>query len=85
MEGTAYFLYEDRKAKNTNTQLLWNLAIVAGTLSIIAGSLFKMLNWELAVPLILVGIAIIAAYVLKDVFIVDKIGKEDRNNEEYQL
>ena len=85
LEGTAYFLDEDRKMKNTYSHFIWNIAIVAGTLAIIAGSLLKMLNWEFSVPFILIGIAIIAAYVLKDVFRVDKLGKEDSNNEEYQL
>lgn len=85
LEGTAYFLDDDRKAKNTTNQLIWNFAMVAGTLAIIVGSILKILNWEFALPLLILGIVILAAYILKDVFKVDKIAGEDRNNEEYQL
>jgi len=85
LEGTAYFLDDDRKAKNTTNQLIWNFAMVAGTLAIIVGSILKILNWEFALPLLIVGIVILAAYILKDVFKVDKIAGEDRNNEEFQL
>ena len=85
LEGTAYFLDDDRKAKNTTNQLIWNFAMVAGTLAIIVGSILKILNWEFALPLLIGGIVILAAYILKDVFKVDEIAGEDRNNEEFQL
>lgn len=85
LEGTAYFLDEDRKAKNTRTQVLWNCAMVIGTLAIIAGSLLNLLGWKFAIPLMVLGIFIIVAYILKDVFSKNKLGKNDRNNEEYQL
>lgn len=85
LEGTAYFLDEDRRAKNSTRQLIWNFAMVAGTLAIIVGSILKILNWEFALPLLILGILILAAYILKDVFVVDKITAEDQNNEEFQL
>ena len=85
MEGTAYFLDDDRRAKNSNGQLAWNFSMVIGTLSIIAGSLMKLLNWEFAIPLLIMGITIVAAYILKDIFIADKMGNKDSNNQEYQL
>jgi len=85
LEGTAYFLDEDRRAKNSTKQLIWNFAMVAGTLAIIVGSILKILNWEFALPLLVCGIVILAAYILKDVFVADKIANEDRNNEEFQL
>ena len=47
--------------------------MVAGTLAIIVGSILKILNWEFALPLLTLGIVILAAYILKDVFVADKI------------
>lgn len=85
LEGTAYFLDDDRKAKNSTKQLMWNFAMVAGTLAIIVGSILKILSWEFALPLLILGIVILAAYILKDVFVVDKIAGEDQNNGEFQL
>lgn len=85
LEGTAYFLDEDRRAKNSTKQLIWNFAMVAGTLAIIVGSILKILNWDFALPLLICGIVILAAYILKDVFVANKIASEDQNNEEFQL
>lgn len=85
LEGTAYFLDDDRKVKNSTNQLIWNFVMVAGTLAIIVGSILKILNWEFAIHLLTLGIVILAAYILKDVFKADKIAGEDRNNEEFQL
>ncbi|MGB7393255.1 MAG: hypothetical protein WA913_02560, partial [Pricia sp.] len=84
-EGTAYFLDEDRKVKNTRAQVLWNFAMVIGTLAIIAGSLLNILGWAFAIPLMVFGVAIIVAYILKDIFATNGIKKKDRNNEEYQV
>lgn len=85
LEGTAYFLDEDRKAKNTKVHVLWNCAMVIGTFAIIIGSLLNILGWQFAIPLMVLGIVIIVAFILKDVFTSNKLEKEDRNNEEYQL
>ena len=85
LEGTAYFLDDDRRKKNSTVQLIWNLAMVAGTLAIIAGSILKIFNWEYALPLLILGVFVVAAYILKDVFVSEKIGHKDRNNEEFQL
>ena len=59
--------------------------MVAGTLAIIVGSILKILNWEFALPLLILGIVILVAYILKDAFKADKMAGEDRNNEEFQL
>ncbi len=85
MEGTAYFLDEDRRQKNSMARVLWNLAMVVGALSIIAGSLLNMLNESYAIPLLAVGITIIVAYILKDVFAAGNKGKEGHGNGEFQL
>jgi len=85
MEGTAYFLDEDRKVKNSGVQVIWNFAMVIGTLAIVAGSLLNILNWQFAIPLLVIGISIIAAYVLKDLVPTNKIENEDSNHEEFQL
>jgi hypothetical protein len=85
MEGTAYFLDEDRKAKNSLSQILWNCAMVLGTLAIICGSLLKILHWDYAIPLFAGGIAIVGAYILKDVFPIKSLKNEDGNHEEFQL
>jgi len=85
LEGTAYFLDEDRRARNSMTQIIWNCAMVAGTLAIIAGSLLNVLQWRFAIPLLVTGIAIVAAYILKDAFSNSKLEKEDHNSEEFQL
>ena len=85
MEGTAYFLDEDKKAKNQKLQVIWNFAIVIGALAIIAGSLLNVLNWPYAIPLLVLGIALIAGYILKDLFMKEKIQNKDGSNEEFQL
>lgn len=85
MEGTAYFLDEDRRSKNQRIQVIWNFAMVVGALAIIAGSILNILNWGFAIPLLVIGITIIAAYILKDVFNSKKIDSGDPGNEEFQL
>jgi len=85
LEGTAYFLDEDRKASNSMTQIIWNFALVAGTLAIIAGSLLNILQWAFAIPLLALGIIIVGAYILKDAFSNSKLEKTENNNEEFQL
>ena len=85
MEGTAYFLDEDRRAKNSIGQILWNCLLVVGTLGVIAGTILKVLDWDYAVHLLSLGITLIGAYVLKDVFVPSPPREEEPNNEEYQL
>lgn len=85
MEGTAYFLDEDRRARNSLSQVIWNCAMVAGTLAIIAGSLLNILQWRFAIPLLVLGILIVAAYILKDAFSNSKLENEENSNEEFQL
>lgn len=85
LEGTAYFLDDDRKTRNNRSQVLWNLAMVLGTLAIIIGSLLNLLNWQFAIPLMVFGVVIILVYILKDIFRPNKLERNDRNNEEYQM
>lgn len=85
MEGTAYFMDEDRRAKNSTLQIWWNVSMVLGALSIIAGSLMKVLHWEFANILLILGIIMVAVYILKDLLIVAKIKEKDSSNEEFQL
>lgn len=85
MEGTAYFLDDDRKAKNSTYQILWNFVLVLGTLGVISGSLLQILNWYYAIHLLSVGITVVAAYILKDVFVPESTNGDGHNNEEYQL
>ncbi len=85
LEGTAYFLDEDRRAKNSVAQILWNFALVIGTLGVISGCLLRILNWDYAVHLLSLGITIIAAYILKDVFVPESSKIDEHNNEEFQL
>ncbi len=85
MEGTAYFLDEDRRAKNSISQILWNCVLVLGTLGVISGSLLKLLNWDYAIHLFSFSITMIAAYILKDVFLPETQKKDEQSNGEYQL
>ncbi len=85
LEGTAYFLDEDRRAKNSIGQVLWNCLLVAGTLGVIAGTILKVLDWDYAIHLLSLGITFIGAYVLKDIFVPAEPREEEQNNEEYQL
>lgn len=85
MEGTAYFLDEDRRAKNSIGQILWNCLLVVGTLGVIAGTILKVLDWDYAIHLLSLGITIIGAYVLKDTFVPPKPSEDEQNNEEFQL
>ncbi len=85
MEGTAYFMDEDRRSKNSALQIWWNIAMVLGTLSIITGGLMKILHWEFANVLLVLGIVIVALYILKDLFTVSKIEEADPGNEEFLL
>ncbi len=85
MEGTAYFLDEDRRSKNSSYQILWNFALVLGTLGVISGSLLRILNWDYSVHLLSLGITIVVAYILKDVFVPESPNSDQHNNEEFQL
>jgi len=83
MEGTAYFMDDDRRAKNSTLQIWWNIAMVMGTLSIIIGSLMKILQWEFATPLLFMGIVVVALYIVKDLFASTE--EKDATNEEFQV
>ena len=85
MEGTAYFLDDDRRAKNSMYQILWNCALVVGTLGVISGSLLKILNWDYAVHILSIGLTIVVAYILKDVFVPESSKQDEHNSGEFQL
>lgn len=85
-EGTSYFLRRNKGTKKRSFQLLWNMLMVIGTLAIIGGSLLLILKWEYARSLLVIGIAILCAYIFKDSFTSDpRSPKEEQNSEEYQL
>lgn len=85
MEGTAYFMDEDRKSKNTLIEVIWNFAMVVGVLTIICGGLMHLINWEFAIPTLTIGLTIVTGYILKDIFNPVKEENKDRSNEELQL
>ena len=78
MEGTAYFMDEDRKARNSILEIFWNFAMVVGVLIIIGGGLMHLLEWEYSITTLTTGLTIVTAYILKDVF---SPSKENVNNE----
>ena len=84
MEGTAYFMDDERRTKNSFSHIVWNCIMIVGTLGIICGSLLKILNWEYSVYLLAVSITMVAAYILKDVFLTTP-SEDEESNEEYQL
>lgn len=85
IEGTAYFLDEDRRTQNTLYHILWNCVLVIGTLGVISGSLLKILHWDYSFHLLSLGITLIMAYVLKDVFVPESDKEDEHNQGEYQL
>lgn len=82
MEGTAYFMDGDRTAKNSFIEVIWNCAMVVGVLTIISGGLMHLLNWEYAIPTLTIGLTIVTAYILKDIFNPAKEENKDTSNEE---
>ncbi|MBD1262066.1 hypothetical protein HZY62_15800 [Maribacter polysiphoniae] len=84
LEGAGYLIHGNQHTKNSTLQLLWNIAMVFGTLAIIAGSLMKILNWEYALSLLVLGIVVVCAYVFRDTFAVEGLKNEDTNGEELQ-
>ncbi len=85
MEGTAYFMDEDRKARNSLVEIIWNFAMVVGVLTIIGGGLMHLLGWEYSTTTLTAGLTIVTAYILKDVFSPTKETSKDENNKELQV
>lgn len=85
MEGTAYFMDEDRKAKNSVIEIFWNFAMVTGVLTIIAGGLMHLLEWEYSTTTLTIGLSIVTAYILKDVFSPARELDKDTQNQEIQV
>lgn len=81
MEGTAYFMDEDRKDKNTLVEIIWNMAMVAGVSAIITGGLMHLLEWEFSIPTLTTGFTVVTAYILKDVFNPSKEHQEETPEE----
>lgn len=82
MEGTSYFMDNDRSLKNSLTEIIWNFVMVIGVLTIILGGLMHLLSWEYSIPTLTVGLTIVTCYILKDIFASPKSQKEDISNEE---
>lgn len=85
MEGTAYFMDEDRKARNTMAEIFWNFAMVVGVLIIIGGGLMHLLEWEYSISTLTVGLTIVTAYILKDVFSPVNENAANENNKELHI
>ncbi len=85
MEGTAYFMDEDRKARNTLMEIIWNFTMVLGVLTIIGGGLMHLLEWEYSTTTLTVGLTIVTAYILKDVFSPVKEIAKEKNNQKLQV
>ncbi|MFS4469099.1 hypothetical protein [Maribacter sp. 2210JD10-5] len=85
MEGTAYFMDEDRKTKNSMLEIVWNFSMVMGVLIIICGSLMHLLDWDYAISTLTVGLTIVTAYILKDIFRPLKEKNPNQNDEEFLL
>jgi hypothetical protein len=85
LEGTAYFLDQDRRAKNSLYHIIWNSVLVVATIGVIAGSLLKILHWDYSFHLLSLGITLIAAYILKDVFVPETPKNDEPNHEGFQL
>jgi len=85
MEGTAYFMDEDRKARNSLVEIIWNFAMVVGVLTIIGGGLMHLLGWEYATTTLTAGLTIVTAYILKDVFAPTKENITDKKNKELRI
>ncbi|MFS4418663.1 hypothetical protein [Maribacter sp. 2307ULW6-5] len=81
MEGTAYFMDDDRRAKNTLLEVAWNFAMVLGVLISIGGGLMHLFGWENAIPVITLGLTVVTAYILKDIFTPQK-SPDKRNHDE---
>jgi len=82
MEGTSYFMDSDLKTKNKTTDVIWNMVMVVGVLTIIVGGLMHLLNWDYATFTLTTGLCIVTTYILKDIFSPSKNQNEDANNEE---
>ncbi len=85
MEGTAYFMDEDRKARNSIVEIFWNFTMVIGVLIIIGGGLMHLLEWEYSITTLTVGLTIVTAYILKDVFSPSKETTTNENNKELHV
>ncbi len=85
MEGTAYFLDYDLRSKNSGSYILWNMIMVVGTLLLIIGGFLKVLNGAYAIPLILVGIVLISAYIFKDILFSTSIEGDDNGNDDFRI
>ncbi len=80
MEGTTYLITDKEDSNNLNNrnnQLIWNTIMVIGILEIIIGSLGKLLQWEYAVPIIILGTIMVSLYVFKDT-LTQKLQKREK-------
>ncbi|MEE9364365.1 MAG: hypothetical protein V3U92_17320 [Cellulophaga sp.] len=70
MEGATYFLNEkNEEKKNKIATILWNCTMIFGIVAIIFGAMLKLLQWEFAMPLLILGCIANIAYILKDVLV----------------
>ena len=66
MEGTTYLIDDKDDNRSDIVYFMWNTMMIIGILAIIIGSLTKILEWEYAIPTLVTGLILVAAYILKD-------------------
>ncbi|ALM06952.1 hypothetical protein SB49_03405 [Sediminicola sp. YIK13] len=68
LEGTAYFSKENKSNKLNTSLIIWNLIMVFGSIAIMSGGFFMLLEWDYALALLTLGVFLITIYIFKDVF-----------------
>ena len=68
LEGTTYFSQEKNNKKFNAGLVIWNLIMVLGSMAIMSGGFFMLLEWDYALPLLTIGVFLITIYIFKDVF-----------------
>ena len=81
MEGTAYFMNKTDKVKNSLTEIIWNIVMVVGVITLICGGLMHILNWDYSISILTLGLTIVTSFILKDIFTAPKKQEDDINNE----
>jgi len=72
IEGTHYFIKDEETERSKEAfqgKIIWNIVMILGTLGIVLGALFKFLNWEYAIPVLVSGCICITLYILRDIFV----------------
>ncbi|MFT6929068.1 MAG: hypothetical protein ACI9AV_000656 [Sediminicola sp.] len=68
LEGTAYFSEKNINRKLNTGLIIWNLIMVLGSIAIMTGGFFMLLEWDYALPLLTLVVFLITVYIFKDIF-----------------